>query len=123
MNSTAKGLHSLLKVLCALASSASLLLNPGAGHAAPLSSQEAAKAPSDGLGSTASDAVITRQIKDRLASNISLKQSDISVSTFNGKVTLYGLASSRAAKALAEVEARRIDGVKDVDASTLTISK
>ncbi|MEN3069582.1 BON domain-containing protein [Uliginosibacterium sediminicola] len=124
MNSRSNSQRTFVKLLCALSSSTALLLNPAASSAPTTSSPTVPATPrSDGLASTASDAAITSKLKLKLAGNSALKQSDISVSTFNGVVTLYGVASNRAAKTLAEAEATRIEGVKGVDASALLIGK
>lgn len=82
----------------------------------------AADAPhSDGVVSTISDAAITTKVKAKLMSDGALKKSDISVSTFNGVVSLSGAATSAAAKSQAEADAKSIKDVKSVDASALTV--
>jgi len=73
------------------------------------------KAHSDGLGATIDDTVITGKIKSKMSSEHSLKQSDISVTTTNGVVTLDGSASSDKAKSHAESISKSVDGVKSVD--------
>jgi len=81
-----------------------------------------APAHSDGLVSTITDAAITTKVKAKLLSDGSLKKSDISVSTFNGVVTLSGTATTAAAKSQAEADAKAISDVKSVDASALAVA-
>lgn len=82
--------------------------------------ETAPKAHSEGVVETISDASITTQIKSILMKEEKLKQSNISVTTTNGVVTLDGTASDSKAKSLAESKAKSIDGVKSVDNNLTT---
>jgi len=77
---------------------------------------------SDGVVSTISDAAITTKVKAKMLNDKGLKNSDISVSTFNGVVELSGTATSASAKAQAEADAKSVESVKSVDASALIVS-
>jgi len=68
------------------------------------------------------DAWITTKVKSELATTKGIKSSDISVSTKDGLVSLTGTASSSTEKAKVEQVARKVKGVKSVDASGLTLS-
>src|SRR3569833_191037 len=74
---------------------------------------------SNSVGAAITDTAITTKVKAKLIGEESLKQSDISVSTTNGVVTLTGSATSSDAKALAAKLARGVDG----DTKTPTSSK
>lgn len=80
------------------------------------------QAHSDGLAATLDDTAITAKVKAKLLGEKTLNESDISVVTTNGVVTLKGKASSSHAKSLAEKDARMIEGVKSVDNSLVTPS-
>jgi len=75
---------------------------------------------SDGLGATITDTAITAKVKTKLMGEDGLKQSDISVTTTNGVVTLDGTASGSKAKSLAEETTLSVEGVKSVDNSLRT---
>ena len=68
------------------------------------------------------DAWITTKVKSELATAKGIKSIDISVSTMDGVVALTGTASSAAEKTKAEQIAKKVKGVKSVDASGLTVS-
>ena len=68
------------------------------------------------------DAWITTKVKSELTTTKGIKSGDISVSTKDGLVSLTGTASSTAEKAKVEQVARKVKGVKSVDASGLTVS-
>jgi hyperosmotically inducible periplasmic protein len=72
----------------------------------------------DARSSTASEALtdtaITAQVKAQLATDSSIKSSDITVTTNNGVVTLEGTVSDSAAKSAAERTARSVTGVTSV---------
>lgn len=68
------------------------------------------------------DAWITTKVKSEFAAAKRVKASDISVSTTDGVVTLTGTATSRAEKNRAIHIAKRVKGVKSVDASGLTLN-
>jgi hyperosmotically inducible protein len=64
--------------------------------------------------SAASDMWITSDVKVRLLASDKTPGFDINVDTENGKVTLFGVVDSQAAKEAATAEARKVDGVKSV---------
>jgi hyperosmotically inducible periplasmic protein len=68
------------------------------------------------------DTWITTKVKSELATTKGIKSNDISVSTTDGVVSLTGTASSSAEKTKAEGVAKKVKGVKSVDASGLTVS-
>ncbi|BDU20375.1 BON domain-containing protein [Dyella sp. GSA-30] len=68
------------------------------------------------------DAWITTKVKSEFAANKAVKASDISVSTTEGVVTLSGTVATAKEKAHATAIAKKIKGVKSVDASGLTVS-
>jgi hyperosmotically inducible protein len=65
-------------------------------------------------GDTMSDAWITSATKLRLLANSETPALDINVDTTDGRVTLFGMVPTTAAKAAAEAEARKVSGVKSV---------
>lgn len=83
---------------------------------------DAPKAHSENLGTAISDAAVTGKVKAKLMGESALKDSDISVVTTNGVVTLQGSAASSAAKSLAENATRSVDGVNSVDNNLVTHS-
>ncbi len=80
------------------------------------------KAHSDNLGAAISDTAITGKVKARLMGESRLKDSDISVTTTNGVVTLEGSAGSADAKSLAGNATKSVDGVRSVDNNLVTPS-
>jgi hyperosmotically inducible protein len=64
--------------------------------------------------STASDIWITTAAKLRLLSNSDTPAFDINVDTDQGIVTLFGVVESDATKKQAELEVRKVDGVRNV---------
>lgn len=68
------------------------------------------------------DAWITTKVKSEFAANKAVKATDISVSTTDGVVTLSGTVATSKEKTHAEAIAKKIKGVKSVDASGLTVS-
>ena len=70
---------------------------------------------SDSAGAAVSDTVITAKVKSQFLGEDRLKNSDISVTTTNGVVTLTGSAPGPDAKSDAERLARSVGGVKSVD--------
>ena len=70
---------------------------------------------SDSVGAAITDAAITAKVKSQFMGENRLKNSDISVTTTNGVVTLAGSASNSDAKSVAEKLASSVDGVKSVD--------
>lgn len=63
---------------------------------------------------TVSDAWITSATKLRLLANSETPALDINVDTTNAQVTLFGMVPTAQAKATAEAEARKVNGVKGV---------
>jgi len=61
------------------------------------------------------DSYITSKVKASLAADPGTKARDIHVATVNGVVTLRGMASSQEAKDRAEQDAKKIDGVREVN--------
>lgn len=93
----------------------------GIGTAAAATNDAAVpQAHSDGMSAAITDTVITAKVKAKLMGEQGLKQSDISVTTTNGVVTLVGSASSSKAKALAEAATKSVEDVKSVDNSLKT---
>lgn len=72
------------------------------------------QARSDSPREVVSDTTITTQVKARLESEVDLRDSDISVSTANGEVTLEGSVSHADARSTAEDAARSVEGVRVV---------
>ena len=70
---------------------------------------------SDSVGAAITDTAITAKVKSQFMGDNRLKNSDISVTTTNGVVTLTGSASGSDAKSAAEKLASGVDGVKSVD--------
>jgi len=70
---------------------------------------------SDSVGAAITDTAITAKVKSQFMGDSHLKNSDISVTTTNGVVTLTGSASGADAKSAAEKLAGGVDGVKSVD--------
>ena len=68
------------------------------------------------------DTWITTKVKSELATTKGIKSNDISVSTADGVVSLTGTATSSMEKTKAEGVAKKVKGVKSVDASGLTVS-
>ncbi|MCZ7618328.1 MAG: BON domain-containing protein [Myxococcota bacterium] len=61
------------------------------------------------------DAWITTEAKVRLIANPDTSARDINVDTVGGAVTLFGSVPTEAAKRTAEMEIRKVDGVKGVE--------
>jgi osmotically-inducible protein OsmY len=68
----------------------------------------------DKAGDTMSDAYITSATKLRLLANSETPALDINVDTTDGRVTLFGMVPTAAAKSAAEAEAHKVKGVKGV---------
>jgi len=68
------------------------------------------------------DTWITTKVKSELATTKNVKSSDISVTTMDGVVTLTGTTASAAEKTKVEAVAKKVKGVKSVDASGLTVA-
>ena len=65
--------------------------------------------------SAAKDAWITTAAKVRLIANSDTPARDINVDTLGGVVTLFGTVPTEAARRAAEMEIKKVDGVKSVD--------
>ncbi|WDD90382.1 BON domain-containing protein (plasmid) [Burkholderia sp. FERM BP-3421] len=115
MNTSLTYSASMLAATCLVASAGAF----GAGVAGSATVGSPAMGPPSPRVEAASDAptdtAITAQIKARLAREDSLKQSDISVTTAYGRVTLDGSASSSRAKSVAGIVTKSVIGVKAVD--------
>jgi hyperosmotically inducible protein len=70
----------------------------------------------------AADAWITTKVKSELGTTKGVKATDISVTTSDGVVSLSGTVATGKEKMRAERVAKRVKGVKSVDASGLTVS-
>ncbi|QNK00315.1 BON domain-containing protein [Dyella telluris] len=68
------------------------------------------------------DTWITTKVKSELATTNGIKSNDITVSTTDGVVSLTGTAGSTKEKTKVEQIAKKVKGVKSVDASGLTVS-
>jgi hyperosmotically inducible periplasmic protein len=66
------------------------------------------------VGQTAKDAWITSDVKLRMIADDKTPATDINVDTRNGIVTLFGAVPSQTAKAAAETDARKVNGVTRV---------
>lgn len=67
------------------------------------------------VGAAISDTAITTKVKAKFATDERLKNSEVSVTTNNGVVTLTGSASSSTAKEAAETLASNVSGVRSVN--------
>ncbi len=70
----------------------------------------------------AADGWITTKVKSEFAANTMVKASDVTVNTSDGVVTLGGTVASEKEKTSAVSIAKKVKGVKSVDASGLTVS-
>ena len=70
----------------------------------------------------AADAWITTKVKSEFGTTKGIKATDISVSTSDGVVALSGNVTTEKEKLHAERVAKHVKGVKNVDASGLTVS-
>ncbi|MGO4702724.1 BON domain-containing protein [Dyella sp. 2RAB6] len=70
----------------------------------------------------AADGWITTKVKSELATTKGIKSSDLSVNTTDGVVTLTGTAATSGEKAKIEAIAKKVKGVKSVDAGGVTVS-
>ena len=68
------------------------------------------------------DAWITTKVKSEFATSKHIHATDISVDTMDGKVTLTGTVASSKEKNRAIHVARKVKGVKSVDATGLTVT-
>jgi hyperosmotically inducible protein len=70
--------------------------------------------PGKGLGAAASDVLITSAVKTGLLADTRTPGLDVNVDTQDGKVTLFGIVDSAAARVAAEEHARKVSGVTTV---------
>lgn len=98
--------------LIALAVASALGLSVGA--AAQTSESTRIETHSDGMVAAIGDTIITSIVKSKLAGDARVKNSDIDVTTENGKVTLTGFAPDWDAKSAAGAIARGVEGVTAV---------
>jgi hyperosmotically inducible protein len=105
---------------------AALVAGLGTVPFAQVNAQDSAAAMSKGDNQTvagkADDTWITTKVKSEFAANKSVKATDISVSTTEGVVTLTGTVATAKEKSHAEMIAKKVKGVKSVDASGVTVS-
>jgi hyperosmotically inducible periplasmic protein len=80
------------------------------------------QARSNSATAALSDTAITTNVKAKLASDSSIRSSDISVTTANGVVTMEGYVSDAAAKSSAERTVKSVTGVTRVDNRLSTTS-
>ena len=71
--------------------------------------------PKKSAGNVAQDAWITTDAKVRLIANSDTPARDINVDTLAGVVTLFGTVPTEAARRAAELEVKKVDGVKSVE--------
>jgi hyperosmotically inducible periplasmic protein len=112
----------LRKALFAAALVAGLGTVPFAQAYAQDSAAASSKGDNQTVAGKADDTWITTKVKSEFAANKSVKATDISVSTSEGVVTLTGTVATAKEKSHAEQIAKKIKGVKKVDASGLTVS-
>lgn len=70
---------------------------------------------SDSMSVALNDTAVTAKVKSGFVGDPALKNSDISVTTTNGVVTLTGSASDSHAKSVAEGIAKHVEGVRSVN--------
>lgn len=75
---------------------------------------EKTKGSASGASESVTDSWITMKIKTDVSSDSTLKDSDVTIATKTGIVTLKGTVASEAAKARAEEIARKTQGVTKV---------
>lgn len=104
-----------------LITATSLALLLGTGTAAMAASTEE-KPKSATVSAAISDTAITAKVKSKFLEDTRLKDTDISVSTANGVVTLTGTSQTSEGKSAAADITKHVDGVKDVDNQIMTPS-
>jgi len=77
--------------------------------------ETSAKPKSADTATAIGDAAVTTKVKAKFLGDSRLKNTDISVTTANGVVSLTGKAPSSDAKTTAEDLARQVEGVRNVD--------
>jgi hyperosmotically inducible protein len=97
------------------------VLGAGAVAAQETSSQAQAQSSNQTVPDKAADAWITTKVKSEFAATKGIHATDISVDTSDGVVTLSGTVASTHEKTKAVKVARAVKGVKNVDASGLTV--
>jgi hyperosmotically inducible protein len=103
---------------------AALVVGFGAVPFAQVSAQDSMSKSSDNqtVPDKAADGWITTKIKSEFATSKMVKATDVTVNTADGVVTLGGTVASAKEKTHAVAIAKKIKGVKSVDASGLTVS-
>lgn len=94
------------------AASLAILLGAASGV---VMAETTAKPKSADAATAIGDAAITTKVKAKYLGDARLKDSDISVTTANGVVSLTGKAVSSESKSAAEELARQVEGVRNVD--------
>ncbi len=111
MTTKSFGKSTIYKALIA----ASLAAGLSAGAYAAAADSSMSEPHSDSVGAAIDDTAITAKVKSQFIGDNRLKNSDISVTSTNGVVTLTGSATGPDAKSAAEKLASSVDGVKSVD--------
>jgi hyperosmotically inducible protein len=88
--------------------------------AMPVQAADSGTPHSDTIGAAITDTAITAQVKAKMVGDDQLKNTDVSVKTTNGVVTLTGTAPTSDAKRAAERTAADVNGVKSVDNQIVT---
>jgi hyperosmotically inducible protein len=102
------------------AASLAVLMATGSFAMAAGSTEEKPKSAS--VSAAISDTATTAKVKTKFMEDTRLKDTDISVSTANGIVTLTGTAQTSEAKNAAEEISTHVEGVKSVDNQIMTPS-
>jgi hyperosmotically inducible protein len=84
--------------------------------------QDSGASMSNSSTSETGDAWITTKVKSEFTTTKGISSTDISVTTTNGVVMLTGTATSNHEKSKAVAVAKKVKGVKSVDASGLTVT-
>jgi hyperosmotically inducible protein len=103
---------------------AALIAGFGAVPFAQASAQDsmAKSADNQTVPDKAADTWITTKVKSEFATSKAVKATDVTVTTADGVVTLGGTVASEKEKTHAVAIAKKVKGVKSVDASGLTVS-
>lgn len=87
-----------------------------------VAAQDSTAPMSSSSTSETGDAWITTKVKSEFTTTKGISSTDISVTTTDGKVTLTGTATSSHEKSKAVSVAKKVKGVKSVDATGLTVT-
>ena len=103
---------------------AAMIAGFGAVPFAQVSAQDsmAKSADNQTVPDKAADGWITTKVKSEFATSKAVKATDVTVNTADGVVTLGGTVASEKEKTHAVAIAKKVKGVKSVDASGLTVS-